>query len=219
MKKRLILLLMTLYPAAGLAFFLPAGTFKYWQAWVFIALASVVQVLAGIHLIRNDPKLLERRMGKKQKQKSQGVLFKLSFMPLLVAFVLPGFDIRYGWSRVPAWVSAVSFVCVAGGFYLCLASLKANTFASAAIEVEIGQKVISGGPYKLVRHPLYLSALILYVFAPPALGSFWAMSGSVPMFLYFAARIKTEEKELLQNLEGYAGYTAQTKSRLLPGVW
>lgn len=203
----------------GLMFFLPAWTFNYWQAWVYILVLFVPMVILVRYLYKNDPKLLERRMRMKEKQKAQRLVIALYFLFFLPAFIIPGFDIRFGWSNVPLIVVIIADVVVLFGYLMFALVLKTNSYASRIIEVEKGQKVISTGPYAIVRHPMYLAFLILYGFSPLALGSFWAMIPLVLLIILLVARIKGEEKELLENLEGYKEYVAKTKYRLVPRIW
>jgi protein-S-isoprenylcysteine O-methyltransferase Ste14 len=137
----------------------------------------------------------------------------------LVAFVLPGLDYRFGWSQVPAWLEILAFILTFGGYALIIWVLRENSYASRIIEVTEGQKVITGGPYRLVRHPMYLGATVFYVFSPLALGSYVAMIPALLIIPVLAARILNEEKMLRQELPGYPEYTQQTRYRYFPGLW
>ena len=138
---------------------------------------------------------------------------------LLVIFLLPGFDVRYGWSNVPAWLCLTADGIVLASYILYVLVLKTNTFASRVIEVERGQLVITSGPYALVRHPMYLAMILMMTASPLALGSYWAMLPSILFVLLLAARAKNEEELLLTELKGYREYTQKTRYRLFPGVW
>ncbi len=206
-------------PVLGLVFFLPAGTLDYWQAWMYMATLFIPMFFLFAYLLKNDPALLERRMRTKEKETQQSLILKLAYPVFLVAFLLPGFDIRYGWSIVPAFVSILADLFVFTGYMTFFAVLRENSYASRVIEVEKEQKVISTGPYALVRHPMYSGILLMYLFSPLALGSYWAM---IPAFLtvfVIVARIKNEEEVLLRDLPGYAEYRQKTRFRLLPGIW
>lgn len=203
----------------GLMFFLPAWTINYWQAWVYMLVLFVPMVILVRYLYKYDPKLLERRMRMKEKQKAQRLIIVLSFLFSLPAFIIPGFDIRFGWSNVPLIVVIIADVIVLFGYLMFALVLKTNSYASRVIEIEKGQKVISTGPYAIVRHPMYLAVLILYGFSPLALGSYWAMAPVVLLVILLVARIKGEEKELLENLKGYKEYITKTKYRLVPRIW
>jgi len=219
LRKAVILRFTMLFPVLGLMFFLPAGTIHYWQAWVYMLVLFIPMFIMVRYLYKHDPELLERRMRMKERQKTQKLVIALSFLFFLPAFIIPGFDIRFGWSNVPWVVVIIADIIVLFGYLFFALVLKTNSYASRIVEVEKGQKVITTGPYSIVRHPMYLSSLILYAFSPLALGSYWAMIPVVLLVMLLVARIKGEEKELLENLDGYKEYVMKTKYRLLPGVW
>jgi len=219
LKKAVIVRFVAAVLLLGLMFFLPAWTFNYWQAWVYILIILVSMSIMARYLYRHDPELLERRMRMKERQTTQKLIIALSFLFFLPAFIIPGFDVRFGWSNVPFIVVVIADVLVLFGYLMFALVLKTNSYASRIIEVEKGQKVITTGPYAIVRHPMYLASLILYAFSPLALGSYWAMIPVVLLIILLVARIKGEEKELLENLEGYKDYVVKTKYRLLPGIW
>lgn len=158
-------------------------------------------------------------MRMKERQRTQKWLISLSCLFFLPAFIIPGFDRRFEWSHVPLAVIVISVLLVLSGYLMFALVLKTNSYASRVIEVEKGQKVISARPYAIVRHPMYLAVLILFAFSPLALGSYWAMIPLVLLLILLVVRIKGEEKELLENLEGYKEYVMKTKYRLLPGIW
>jgi len=203
----------------GAMFFLPAGTFRYWQAWVYIAILCVPMLVAVVLLLKRDPGLLERRLQIREKEKEQKTIIKISYLIFLVIYLLPGFDRRYGWSSAPAhWVIAADiFVLV--GYALCLRVFRENSYASRIVEVKQDQVVITTGPYALVRHPMYLAVLIMYSMSPLALGSVWALI-SVPFLVaLLVARIRDEEKLLAAKLEGYRDYMGRVRYRIIPGLW
>jgi len=200
-------------------FFLPAWTFKYWQAWVYMLILVVPMFFIVRYLYKNDPELLKRRLRMKERQKTQRLIQIVMGPFFLLAFIIPGFDYRWHWSTVPLIVVIISEVLVLLSYLFIGLVFKTNSYASRIVEVEKDQKVITTGPYAIVRHPMYLGVLIMYVFSSLALGSYWAL---IPMSLIIPilfARIKEEEKELLQNLAGYKEYLTKTRYRLLPGVW
>lgn len=217
--KTVVLRFAMAFAVLGLMFFLPAWTINYWQAWVYILVLFIPMSILVRYLYKNDPKLLERRMRMKERQTTQKLVIALSFLFFLPAYIIPGFDVRFGWSNVPLIVVVIADVVVLFGYLMFALVLKTNSYASRVIEVEKGQKVITTGPYVIVRHPMYLAVLILYAFSPLALGSFWAMIPLVLLIILLVARIKGEEKELLENLEGYKEYVAKTKYRLVPRIW
>lgn len=203
----------------GMIFSLTAGTLKYWEGWLYILVLAVPMAIFGAYLWEHDPKLLERRMRTREKQVEQKLVIKLSLMSVPFIYILPGFDKRFGWSEVPVLIEIIAFVFVLLGYVMTISVLKANSYASRTVEVEKGQRVISTGPYALVRHPMYSSIIILYFFTPFALGCYWAVIPTVIFLLTLIPRIFGEEKELLNNLEGYREYTQKVKYRLIPGIW
>jgi protein-S-isoprenylcysteine O-methyltransferase Ste14 len=208
-----------LFPVLGACFFLPAWSLKYWEGWLYIFVIAAPVAIFGIYLFRTDPKLLERRMRTREKRKEQKLVIKLSVLAFPLIFVLPGFDKRLGWSKVPLAVELISFVLVLIGYLMVTAVFRANSFASRIIEVEKSQKVISTGPYSVVRHPMYSSTIVLYLFTPPALGSYWALIPTFLFLLIFVPRILGEEMELAEHLDGYKEYMQKVRYRLIPGLW
>lgn len=198
---------------------LPAGTIYYWHAWVYCAVLFTPMLIAVPYLIRTDPELLERRLRAREKERAQFLIILFSSIFILAAFLLPGFDFRFGWSHVPLWLVILSDVMVFFGYVGFLAVLRYNSFAGRTIEVDKGQKVISTGPYALVRHPLYLAYMLIVVFTPLALGSFVAL----PFFLlsvpFLVLRILNEEAVLRRDLAGYSDYCQKTRYHLIPFVW
>jgi len=203
----------------GLMFFLPAGNFNYWEAWLYMAILVTPIVIFLFYLIKHDPELLERRMRTKEKESQQKTITKIGSLIFILIYLIPGFDQRYGWSSVPIAIIIIADIIVFLGYLLFIRVLLENSYASRVVEVEQQQKVITTGPYKIVRHPLYLAVLLMYSFGPLALDSYWAMIGSVLLILILVARIKNEEKVLSKELDGYQNYLEKTKYRLVPGIW
>jgi protein-S-isoprenylcysteine O-methyltransferase Ste14 len=203
----------------GLILFLPAGTIHYWQAWVFMATLALPALLVVIHYMKTDPELIERRMRMREKEREQQLLIKFSYPLFLLAFILPGLDHRFGWSIVPLAVALVADGIIFCGYLLFVLVLKENRYASRVVEVARDQPVISTGPYAVVRHPMYVSVLMIYLASPIALGSWWAMAASWWIILVLVRRIRNEEDVLARSLPGYQAYTRSTRFRLLPGVW
>lgn len=206
-------------PIIGALFFLPAGTLDYWQAWVWLATLFIPMGISLIYLVKMDPALLERRTRTDEMRPEQRRIIMASVVYLLITFLLPGFDVRSGWSNVPAWLSLAADGVVLGSYILYVLVPKTNTFASRVVEVEQGQQVITSGPYLLVRHPMYLAMIMMMTATPLALGSYWAMLPSIGFILLLAARAKNEEELLLVELKGYREYTQKIRYRLFPGIW
>lgn len=206
-------------PVLSAMFFIPAGTLDYWQAWVYLATLLVPMGLVLAYLLKHDPELLERRMRTREKVPGQRKIILLSYPVFIAAFLLPGLDRRFGWSKVPSWLVIVAAAIVLAGYALFFRVLLENRFLSRVVEVEPEQRVIRSGPYAVVRHPMYAGILPLYLFSPLALGSFWALLPISPLAWVIVARILSEEKILARDLEGYREYMSEIKYRLIPGIW
>ncbi len=203
----------------GALFFGTAGTLAYWQAWLYLAILFIPMTFVLVYLLKHDPELLARRMRSREKEREQRRIVHLSWIFFIAAFVLPGLDRRWDWSQVP-WVLAV--VCAALvllGYGMIAGVMRANTFLSRTVEVDQGQKVISTGPYAIVRHPMYSGVILFYLASPLALGSWWALIPAALIVPLLVARIHNEEAVLVRDLPGYAEYRLKVKYRLLPGVW
>lgn len=217
-KKTIPLFFFAIALLAGLLI-ISAGTINYWQGWVYIGIMSVLVIFALTYLITKDPELLERRMRLKEKEKTQKLIIKFSWIFFLAIFIVPGLDFKYGWSEVPLPVIFISEFLVALGYFFFFLVLKENSYASRVIEVEKNQKVISTGPYSTVRHPMYTSIIIIYLATPTALGSYWALLTLIPIPIILVIRILNEEKVLKKELMGYKEYTEKVKYRLFPHIW
>jgi protein-S-isoprenylcysteine O-methyltransferase Ste14 len=206
----------------GALLFLPAGTFNYWEAWVFIAVFVACNLPLTIWVAINDPQLLERRMRAgptAEKEKSQKIIVTIVLLSVIVGVLIPALDRRFGWSDVPMSVVilgnaliAISYV----GFYFVF---RENTYGAATIRVEENQRVISTGPYAIVRHPMYAAALVMMLGISLALGSWWgllALALGVPALVW---RILDEERLLKRDLPGYAEYMQRARFRLIPGLF
>lgn len=200
-------------------FFLTAGTFNYWQAWLYLAVILLPAAFILAYFAKTDPAFLQRRMQFKEPEVEQKKIVGLSAIPLILQFVLPGLDVRFGWSRLPALVIYISAVVSLIGYLIVILTFMKNRFASRVIVVEEGQKVITTGPYKVVRHPMYLGTILLYLSSPLVLGSYWAVIPALFMIPVLVYRIINEEEILKRDLPGYVEYTEKTRYRLIPGLW
>ncbi|CAN5788086.1 isoprenylcysteine carboxylmethyltransferase family protein [soil metagenome] len=208
--------------AIGLLLFLSAGTVDYWQAQVFLVVFALSAWVPSIILQLTNPAALQRRMrgGPTAEGRTVQKLVMIGLYGSLVAMcVVSGLDHRFGWSSVPAALSLLGNVVVAGGLGVVMLVIIQNHYASSTVQVEAGQKVVSTGLYGLVRHPMYTGNVAMLVGLPLALGSYWALAFVVPGFIVLASRIKDEEKLLQQELEGYRQYTQDVRYRLVPCMW
>lgn len=204
------------------AVFIPAWTFHYWQGWLCLAAFFIPASAISVWMARNDPELLARRMKAgpgAEKKPGQKVVQSIAFVVFLADFVVPAFDHRYGWSRVPFAVVLAGDALMLAGLTICFGVAKVNTYASAIIEVAEEQKVISTGPYACVRHPLYSGALVMLFGIPVALGSWWGMLVNLPLTAAIVWRLLDEERFLAKELPGYQEYRERVKRRLVPYVW
>lgn len=200
-------------------FFLPAGTFAYWEAWLYMATLIIPMFFIGSYLLKHAPDLLERRMRMREKEATQRSILTLSFPLFLLAYLLPGFDHRFGWSNVPPAVVIITDILVLLGYGLIFLVFRENRYASRIVEVGQEQEVISSGPYAIVRHPMYVGTLLFYCLSPLALGSYWAMIPAILIIPILIMRILNEETVLAKELKGYPEYMQKVKYRLIPGIW
>ena len=199
--------------------FLPAWTLKYWQAWLFLALIFIPMLGIIVYFLVKKPDFLARRLNMKEKLPEQSTIIKISFIPLMLAFILPGFDVRLGWSNLPVWLVLLSDLFAFLAYGMVFLVFRENSFASRVVEVTEGQRVIDTGPYAFVRHPMYLGSVVMYLFSPLALGSAWAVIPALFMIPVMVARIISEERLLNNELPGYSDYTQKVRYRLFPGIW
>ena len=203
----------------GVLVFLPAGTLRFWQAWLWLAVLFAPIAALGLALAFLDPELLERRMRTRERERPQKTVIGAFILVLVVAFIVPGLDRRFGWSAVPAAVVLLSDLGILAGFALFILTIRENRFASRVIEVQDKQAVITTGPYALVRHPMYLSMILVLGLSPLALGSWWGALPCLAIPALLAVRIVNEEQLLRQGLRGYEDYTRKVRYRLVPFVW
>ena len=206
----------------GLLLFLPAGTLNYWQAWALIAVFVLGSNAIGIYLSVYDPELLERRKQagpKAETRPAQKIIMIVLIAALIGMLVLSALDHRFGWSKVPATVSLAGNALAALGLYITFLVVKENTFSAATIKVFKDQKVISTGPYALVRHPMYTGALLVALASPLALGSWWGLLPVLLVIPMLVWRIVDEEKLLSAELPGYSDYASRVRYRLVPLGW
>lgn len=204
---------------AGLLLFVPAGTLDYPGAWAFMALLFVPMLVFGTVLLVKSPELLKKRLNTREKERAQVIVILLSLLVFIAAFVLAGLDFRFGWTHVPMAVRVISAVLLLLAYALYMEVMRENAWLSRTVEVQQGQKVVDTGLYGIVRHPMYLATLLLFLAIPLVLGSwvsFAVMLLTVPVLVL---RIISEERVLAEGLEGYEAYREKVCYRLLPGIW
>lgn len=207
---------------SGLLLFLPAGTFDYWQAWVFTAVFFVCSLVTTVYLAVRDPKLLARRMKvgpQAEREETQKVIMTAALICFAAIPVVAALDHRFGWSLVPTWVVLLGDGLIVLSYAAFLAVFRANSYGASTIRIEEGQTVISTGPYALVRHPMYAAAAVLLAGMPLALGSWLALAAIPPAIAGLVWRLVDEEHFLVAHLEGYAEYRRRVPKRLVPFVW
>ena len=206
----------------ALVIFGAAGTFRYWEAWVFLAIIIPTSILTTIDLLRRDPALLERRMKggpTAETRPVQRIIMTVASAGFIGILLVPALDHRFGWSHVPFGFSLLGDALVALGSYFVFLVYRENTFTSATIEIAKDQRVISTGPYAIIRHPMYASALLYVLGTPPALGSYWGLLAVAVVIGSIVWRLFDEEHFLAANLPGYTEYQRKVQHRLVPFLW
>jgi protein-S-isoprenylcysteine O-methyltransferase Ste14 len=204
--------------------FIPAGSSRFWEGWVFIAELVAAGLFMSIYFYRHDRGLLQRRLETREKENTQRIFRKLWAPLWSCGLMVTGFDHRFGWSRSffghlpPLWLTITAQALVLAAYWLVFQVMKTNSFASSVIQVEAGQRVISTGPYRLIRHPMYSAIVLLLLATPLALGSYVAVPLFVTLIPLLVFRLLNEEKLLRQNLPGYMEYCSRTPFRLVPFV-
>src|SRR5271154_4621911 len=201
--------LLWLFVAMAALIFIPAWTFDYWQAWVFLAVFFASALAIYLYLMKNDPMLLERRRKGgpgAEKEKSQKIIMFLASVSFIALIVFPAIDHRFAWSPVLPYVALAGDVLIVISYLAIFFVFKVNTFTSAIIQVDSEQKVISTGPYALVRHPMYAGSFFMLIGVPLALGSWWGLFIIIPLLSVLIWRLLDEEKFLSKNLRGYSEY-------------
>lgn len=203
----------------GVVLFLPAGTFCYPNAWLFMALLFIPMLLLGAILFLKAPKLLQKRLNSKEKETEQTGIVAASALMFVLSFVAAGLDFRFEWSNVPAWLIISAAVMQLASYGLYAEVMRENAYLSRTVEVQENQKVVDTGLYGIIRHPMYTATILLFLAMPLVLGSWIAfvIMLSYPAIIIF--RIRNEEKVLEQGLAGYKEYKQKVKYRLIPFVW
>lgn len=203
----------------GLLLFLPAGTIYWWQGWLLMAILFIPMFFAGLVMLKKSPELLKKRLNAREEQAEQRWVILLSGMMFFGTFVVAGLNFRFRWIVLPDWISWASAVVFLLGYLLYAEVLRENEWLSRTVEVQEGQSVVDTGLYGVVRHPMYMSTLVLFLSMPLVLGSvisFFIMLAYVPII---ALRIRNEEQVLEKGLKGYAEYKQRVPWRVIPFVW
>jgi len=214
--------LLLLFLAMAALLFIPAGARAWWQAWTFLSVYFTASLALTLYLVKEDPALLRRRMRggpTAEKEPVQKIIMSIASLGFAGLLVVPALDHRFGWSRMPPYVALAGDVLVGAGWLAIFFVFRENSFTSAIIELAPDQKVVSSGPYAMVRHPMYSGALVMLLGIPIALGSWWGVlivAAFLPALIW---RLVEEERFLAKNLAGYAAYQSRVKYRLLPWAW
>lgn len=203
----------------GILIFLPAGTFHYWNAWMFMGILFIPMLFAGIVMMFKNPELLKKRLNAKEQQSEQNLVIKLSGLMFVIGFVIAGLNFRFQWIILPDWVSWAGVAIFLFSYLLYAEVLRENTYLSRTVEVQDGQKVIDSGLYGIVRHPMYSATIILFLSMPLVLGSIISFAIFLTYPLIIAKRIRNEEAVLEENLDGYIEYKKKVKYKMIPFIW
>jgi len=199
--------------------FVPAWTLEYWQGWLFLASLFIPMICVMFYMLKHERKLLEKRINPMERREPQAWIQTVNTVLFLAAMIIAGLDRRFGWSNIPVNGVIISDILMLAGYYMFIKTMLYNEYASRTIEIQKGQKLISTGPYAMVRHPMYTAGIFFYMFIPLVLGSTWAL---IPVLLFpvtLALRIIDEEKALIKGLKGYKQYMKKVRYRLVPLVW
>ena len=203
----------------GAILFIPAGTLRYWHAWIYMGVLLIPMLFAVRYLLRNSPELLKRRLQTRERERTQRRVIAASWGWFLASFILPGLDFRFGWSSIPVPVVLAGDLVVLLGYGLVIRVFAENRYAARTVQVDEDQQVIKTGPYAIVRHPMYVGVLLMYLASPVALGSYWALIPASFIIPMLVVRIRNEEQVLERDLGGYREYKGETRYRLVPGIW
>ncbi|MBQ8797679.1 MAG: isoprenylcysteine carboxylmethyltransferase family protein [Oscillospiraceae bacterium] len=202
-----------------LLIFLPAGTLQYAYGWLFVGLLFIPMLIAGFVMFFKSPDFLAKRLDAKEKQATQKGVVALSGLMFIGVFVVAGLDYRFGWSQMHTAVTVVASVLFLVAYALYAEVMRENAYLSRTIKVEQGQTVVDTGLYGIVRHPMYMATILLFLMIPVVLGSWYAL---IPMAFYPAiiiVRLKDEEALLTRELSGYEEYKKKVKYRIIPFIW
>ena len=203
----------------GVLIFAPAGTLHFASGWLLMGILFVPMFAAGLVMLKKNPKLLEKRLQVKEKEKTQSTVVKLSGLMFIAGFVLAGLDFRYQWLPLPIWVNIAAAAAFLLAYLIYAEVLRENTYLSRTIEVQENQKVVETGLYGIVRHPMYSATILLFLSMPLVLGSLISFACFLIDPFLIAARIANEEQVLERELAGYKEYKQKVRYKMLPFIW
>ena len=203
----------------GALIFIPAGTFNFFNGWLFMVVLFVPMFFAGIVMMAKNPQLLKSRLNAREKQKEQNAVIKLSGLMFLAGFIIAGLNFRFDWYMLPKFISVIATILFLVSYVLYAEVLRENVYLSRTIEVQENQRVIDTGLYGIVRHPMYSITLLLFLMMPLILGSVYAFIVFLAYPFIIAFRIKHEEAFLEKELDGYSEYKQKVKYRMIPFLW
>lgn len=222
-KKKLLISATTKFLAGlvlmGLVLFLPAGTWDFFNGWLFLALLFVPMLFLGVALFLKAPALLEKRLQSKEKENTQKGVVAASGLMFIGAFVLAGLDYRFGWTKVPVWLVLVAATILLLSYAMYAEVMRENAYLARTVEVQENQKVIDTGLYGVIRHPMYTATIFLFLSIPLVLGSWISFAIMLLYPVAIVARIGNEEKVLEEGLQGYSEYKKKVRYKLLPFLW
>ncbi|MBN1757616.1 MAG: isoprenylcysteine carboxylmethyltransferase family protein [Chitinispirillaceae bacterium] len=203
----------------GTLILVPAGTFNYWHVYVYIAVLVIPMIVVLFYFLNVDPQFLERRTRAKEKEKKQIIIQVVFSLTFFSGFIIPGLDRRFGWSDVPLQIVIGADGVILAGYLIIFSVFRQNSYASRVVEINDNQKVISTGLYAIVRHPMYVGVIVMFIPTPLALGSYWGLLPMAAIPIAIVLRILNEEEVLSGELPGYKEYCQKTKRRLIPYIW
>lgn len=203
----------------GLLIFLPAGTLRFTYGWLLIGLLFVPMLIAGFVMFFKSPDFLAKRLDVKEKQATQRGVVAFSGLMFIAGFVVAGLDFRFGWSQMPLPVTVIASVLFLASYALYAEVMRENAYLSRTIKVEEGQKVVDTGLYGIVRHPMYMATILLFLMMPLVLGSWYALIAFAFYPAIIVVRLKDEEDLLTRELPGYTAYKKKVKYRIIPFIW
>lgn len=202
-----------------LLLFLSSSTIKYYNAWILLGILFLPILLFGIYLYIKKPKLLERRLKSKEKEKTQKIVMLFSCILFILDFIICGLDFKYNWSNIPVYIEVIACITLLLSYLIYIKIMKENEYLLRTIEVEKNQKLVDTGLYSIIRHPMYLSVILLFLSIPLVLGSLYGFYLFLVFPMIIILRIQNEEKVLVQKLKGYSSYKLKVKYKLIPYIW